>query len=338
MNKHFKQIVVFLVVLLTLFSFVGCGSSNVEPSTDVNNSAHPFEESGIPNQTEISTAANEETLVDNSKFSLSSIPVFSGTPYYVVNNNIPYFTLKEKSNTNPFEEYFPLDDLGRCQVTYANICQDLMPTEDRGNISSIYPSGWKLNGKSNNNEYDTEIVDGGRIYNRCHLIGFQLAGENANEKNLITGTRYMNVTGMLPFENMVADYIKETNNHVLYRVTPMYYENDLVAQGVLMEAWSVEDNGDGICFNVYCYNVQPGVEINYTTGENYLSSEINIPTEETNPLKQFKTYILNTNSKKFHITTCSSVSKISDKNKKEYKGLKQDLLSQGYEPCGVCNP
>lgn len=191
------------------------------------------------------------------------IPGFSGEPFYVLNDNKPIVNLEDLKNKDAYEEYGPLDELGRCTETEAIIGLELMPTEPRESISSVKPTGWN----GNNNEYD--FVDGKRIYNRCHLIGFQLTGENANRLNLITGTRYLNVDGMLPFENMVADYIKETENKVFYRVTPVYVGEDLVAIGVIMEAISIEDNGEGICFNVFCYNNQPGVEINYTTGENW---------------------------------------------------------------------
>lgn len=194
-------------------------------------------------------------------FSLDTLPAYSELPYYVVNDNMPYFQESEK-NTEVFEYYSELDELGRCGVAYANICKELMPTEERGDIGSVKPTGWV------SVKYDH--VDGKYLYNRCHLIGFQLAGENANKKNLITGTRYMNVEGMLPFENMVDDYVDETGHHVLYRVTPFYDGDDLVAAGVLMEAWSVEDAGEGICFNVFCYNVQPGVSINYADGSSTL--------------------------------------------------------------------
>ncbi len=201
------------------------------------------------------------TYVSSESFTLDDIPKYKGKPYVEINDNEPYFEesdLKKKS----FEKYSDLDDLGRCGVAYANIGQDLMPNEERGSISEVKPSGWV------NKKYDN--VEGKYLYNRCHLIGYQLTGENANKKNLITGTRYLNVTGMLPFENLVADYIKETENHVLYRVTPIFDEDDLVASGVLMEAKSVEDDGEGICFNVYVYNVQPGIKIDYKTGESKL--------------------------------------------------------------------
>lgn len=194
--------------------------------------------------------------------SLADVPPYSGDPYVVLMDNQPEFALEDLT-IDEFELYSDLDVLGRCGVAYANISLYTMPTEERGEIGMIKPSGWQTV------RYD--FVDGKYLYNRCHLIGFQLAGENANEKNLITGTRYFNVEGMLPFENMVAEYVEDTGNHVLYRVTPIYDGTDLVASGVQMEAMSVEDEGEGICFNVYVYNVQPGVEIDYATGENWLA-------------------------------------------------------------------
>lgn len=194
--------------------------------------------------------------------SVMNVPGFSGEPYVVINDNEPEFT-DEDMVTEPYEYYSPLDSLGRCGYTMACVGTELMPTEDRGNIGQIKPSGWQTV------KYDS--VDGKYLYNRCHLIGFQLTGENANEQNLITGTRYMNVEGMLPFENMVADYIKETGYHVIYRVTPVFDGDNLVARGVQMEAKSVEDKGQGICFNVYVYNNQPGIDIDYATGKSALA-------------------------------------------------------------------
>lgn len=253
-------------------------------------------------------------------YDLSSIPEFSGQPFVVINNNQPVFTEKELT-TVAYERYTSLDSLGRCGVTIASVGKELMPVEERGSISSVYPSGWE--------QAYYSFVDGEYLYNRCHLIGWQLTGEDANPKNLVTGTRYLNVQGMLPFENMVADYIKETGNHVAYRVTPVFTGNELVCRGVLMEAYSIEDEGEGICFNVYCYNVQPGVEIDYATGESRLA-------DKTETDEAQGTYILNTNSKKIHIPTCSSVSSISEKNKKEYTGIISDLLDSGYTKCGTC--
>lgn len=192
--------------------------------------------------------------------SVDQIPEWSQSAYVVINDNQPLFD-EEDLVTDSYEYYGALDDLGRCTVTMACIGKDIMPTEERGSISSVKPTGWVQNFYEN--------VDGGALYNRCHLIGFQLAGENANEKNLITGTRYMNVEGMLPFEDEVASYVRQTGNHVIYRVTPIFEGDELVARGVQMEAMSVEDGGTGVCFHVYVYNVQPGIVIDYATGENY---------------------------------------------------------------------
>ena len=203
-----------------------------------------------------------------TSFSLEDVPAFSGEPYVVLSDNQPDFTQEELDQAaQGFEEYSPLDALGRCGTAWASVGLDTMPTEDRESISSVKPSGWQTA------KYDTELVDGGYLYNRCHLIGFQLTGENANEENLITGTRYLNVEGMLPFENLVADYVKETGNHVLYRVTPVFSGTELVARGVELEALSVEDGGEGVCFHVYCYNNQPGIAIDYATGESWLDGE-----------------------------------------------------------------
>ena len=257
---------------------------------------------------------------------LDQIPAYSGEPYVTVNDNEPFFT-EEEFTTESFETYSELDDLGRCGTAYANVGQDLMSTQERESISSVTPSGWE------NVEYDGQY-----LYNRCHLIGFQLTGENANERNLITGTRYMNVDGMLPFENMVADYVKETGNHVLYRVTPVFEGENLVAGGVLMEAESVEDSGDGVCFCVYVYNVQPGITIDYATGYSARDGE-DLPEESAAPDTPAETtYILNTSSHKFHLPTCSSVADMKESNKQTYTGSREALLEEGYTPCGVCKP
>lgn len=243
--------------------------------------------------------------------------------YVEVNNNEPYFT-KEDLTTESFESYSELDSLERCQTAFANIGQDLMPTEERESISQVKPSGWQ------SVKYDE--VDGNYLYNRCHLIGFQLTGENANEKNLITGTRYMNVEGMLPFENEVADYVSETDNHVLYRVTPIYEGENLLADGVLMEAYSVEDEGKGVSFCVYVYNKQPGIEIDYKTGESSLMD----PSEESGDEKEQFTYILNTNTKKIHLPSCSSVKEMKKEYQKEMQGDLDELEKEGYSACKKC--
>ena len=250
-------------------------------------------------------------------YELDTIPPYTDQPYVVLQNNVPDFDSSDFT-TQAFETYSPLDGLDRCGVAYANICTELMPTEERGSIGQVKPSGWHTV------TYDN--VDGRYLYNRCHLIGFQLAGENANEQNLITGTRYMNVEGMLPFENQVADYVEETDNHVLYRVTPIFQGDDLVASGVQMEAWSVEDQGEGVCFHVYVYNVQPGITIDYATGESWASESVSAH------------YVLNTSSKKFHFPECSGVRDMNGSNRQDYQGSREQLLKQGYTPCGLCNP
>lgn len=199
----------------------------------------------------------------NESYDIENLPEYDGNSYVIVNDNIPYFK-EEEYTTDSFEKYSELDSLGRCGVAYANISKELMPTEKRGSIGSIKPSGWHTI------KYDH--IDGKYLYNRCHLIGYQLTGENANEKNLITCTRSMNTKGMLQFENMVTKYIKDTGNHVLYRVTPVFEGNNLVATGVEMEAYSVEDNGKGIKFNVFVYNIEDGIIIDYKTGDSKLAS------------------------------------------------------------------
>ncbi len=203
-------------------------------------------------------AVNTPPTQDGDWF--SAVGEFSGEPYVEINGNVPFFT-EDEITAESFESYGETDALERCTVCVASIGKDLMPTKERGYIGYVKPSGWQ------NEKYD--FVDGKYVYNRCHLIGFQLTGENATRENLITGTRYMNTEGMLPFENEVAQYIKKTGNHVMYRVTPIFEGDNLLASGVLMEAYSVEDDGEGICFNVYCYNAQPGVIIDYSTGENF---------------------------------------------------------------------
>ena len=262
-----------------------------------------------------------------TSFSLEDIPAWSGEPYVAVDGNQPDFPEEDMTSVS-FETYSELDTLGRCGVAYANVGQDLMPTEDRESIGSVTPSGWI------NREYDGEY-----LYNRCHLIGFQLTGENANEENLITGTRYMNVDGMLPFENLVADYVKETDNHVLYRVTPVYDGADLLAWGVQMEAYSVEDQGAGVCFNVLCFNAEPGVAIDYATGASWADEGVG---KGTSPAAEGEapemTYVLNTSSMKFHLPDCAGAARIAPQNRRETTASRQALLDQGYTPCGSCGP
>ena len=242
----------------------GYEKETVEDTSESENTTAAEKKDNTGNTSPESSAAASENIADQqaSSMEIADIPIYSGETYCEINGNVPYFS-EDEMVTEAFENYSDLDFLGRCGVAYANICKEIMPTEERGEIGMIKPSGWHTV------KYNDRI-DGNYLYNRCHLIGYQLAGENANPKNLITGTRYLNVEGMLPFENLVADYVNNTGNHVLYRVTPMFSGSNLVANGVLIEAKSVEDNGGGILFNVYCYNVQPGVGINYENGDSWL--------------------------------------------------------------------
>ena len=252
-----KKWIALLLSFLLLFSLTGCEQEDVEMALDI----------GIAIMEELEAYENSQNAPQSGSESADGeevIPAFSGDAYVAINGNVPFF-VEEEYTTESYEYYSELDELGRCGVTMACIGVDIMPTEDRGEIGSVKPSGWQ------SVKYD--IVEGKYLYNRCHLIGFQLAGENANKKNLITGTRYLNIEGMLPFENLVADYVKETENHVLYRVTPIFEGDNLVASGVVMEGWSVEDEGEGVCFCVFAYNAQPGIEIDYATGDSRLADE-----------------------------------------------------------------
>ena len=318
--------------------------------TDEMNLVSAEPESEIASDTDETT--ENKTSEKRSDVSLEDIPKYDGKNAYIeINNNKPFFSKTQKKQTSAFETYSELDSLGRCGVAFANICTEIMPTEKRGAIGSIKPSGWhtvKYNG----------YVEGNYLYNRCHLIGYQLAGENANEKNLITGTRYMNVDGMLPFENAVDDYIEDNpDNHVLYRVTPMFKGDNLVARGVLIEAYSVEDKGKGIKFCVFCYNVQPGIKITYSNGNSKLiedydgeyavsdgssnntsgSGNASNTIDENNNSTETR-YILNTNTMKFHYPTCYSISMMSDNNKQESTKSRDELIAAGYSPCGHCHP
>lgn len=307
MNKKFLNILLILIVSLSVLSGCSAGENNFFNDLDI----------------------TAKSASDYANYDLSNIPDYDGKAYVELNGNVPEFSKSEKTYSESFEEYGKLDSLGRCTYAVSCIGKDLMPTEKRGSIGSVKPSGWHIS------KYD--FVDGKYLYNRCHLIGYQLTAENANERNLITGTRYLNVEGMLPFENDVADYIEITNNHVYYKVTPIFEGNNLVANGVQMQAYSVEDNGQGISFNVYCYNVQPGVAIDYATGDNQAVASSSITSTSSDEADK-KTYIVNTKTKKFHNPDCEGVKKMSSSNKKKYKGTRDSLISNGYSPCQKCNP
>ncbi len=272
---------------------------------------------------------------EKESYDLDNIPEYSGKAYVEINGNVPFFEESE-IKVSSLEEYESLDALGRCGVAYACIGKETMPTEDREEIGSVTPSGWEYRNVSNNNQYD--FISGGYIYNRCHLIGFQLAGENANERNLITGTKYLNIEGMLPFENQVANYVKATGNHVLYRVTPIFDERNLVASGVLIEGISVEDKGEDLKFCVYAFNVQPGVNINYFTGQNVPSGDPLPPTDTEEP--EVFTYIINKKSKTVHLSTCGNAASIAPANREQFEGELELLLEEyvGYKGCGSCLP
>ena len=303
-----------------------------------------------------STQENATTIAET--FDFAAVPAYDGKAYVAVNDNVPFFTEEELSSAS-YETYGELDPLGRCTVCVASVGQDLMPAEERGNIGAVKPTGWHTV------KYD--FVDGKYLYNRCHLIGYQLTGENANEKNLITGTRYLNIEGMLPFENMVADYVKETDQHVMYRVTPVFEGDNLLAAGVLMEGKSVEDNGEGVLFCVFAYNVQPGVSIDYATGESWADGSGSAGSTagqgtvgngssqnqsagsgaagssgggagSSGSSATVQTYILNTNSKKFHLPSCTSVTQMKAANRQEFTGTRDEVIAHGYEPCKNCNP
>ena len=328
MNKRAKYLALILAFCLSLAGLTACDSS-----TTASDGA------GVSAQTEASASGAEAAATSGEAenlpaqtldvFDPAQVPSYTGSAFTIVHDNVPYFT-QDDLTTNDFESYSPLDGYGRCGVAFACVGQSLMPTEERGSIGQVQPSGWHTV------RYD--IVDGKYLYNRCHLIGYQLSGENANAQNLITGTRYLNMEGMLPFENMVADYVKETAGHVLYRVTPVFNGADLVANGVLMEGYSVEDAGAGICFCVYAYNVQPGITIDYASGESWETTAAEHAASSAQPVAEEtpQTYVLNNNSKKFHDPSCSSVT--SMKAPEEVTTTRQALIDQGYSPCGNCKP
>lgn len=393
MRKHGKRNAVLSILLLILFAaglggqtgksdqpeldkaedsviFEVSSGDQAEKSAVSKAEGQDQEEAALQEQTKDSEKAAPDMTIQT--LSVGEIPAYSGEAAIEVNQNVPGFT-KEDYTTEAFEQYSPLDELGRCHAAYACVGEEIMPTEERGAIGMVKPSGWHTV------KYD--FVDGKYLYNRCHLIAYMLSGENANTENLITGTRYLNTEGMLPYENQVADYVHNTGNHVLYRVTPLYEGDNLVASGVEIEASSVEDRGKSLSFHVYCYNVQPGITIDYATGDSTLAeddqtenvrgiaSELevfaadaleetkaaagdqsleNVVTaavqEETSAeqdggnAKEERDYVLNKNTKKFHYPWCSSADDIKKKNRKDFTGTREEVISQGYVPCKRCNP
>lgn len=310
------------LLLFSVFStLVGCGEVAATVSGSVSTPVSGHEVAEAVAESAPSEAAGEIDIAD--------IPEYSGSPYVEVSGNVPSFTDADLSS--PAETNTPLDSLGRCGSAMAIVSRETMPTEERGSIGMVKPSGWHTV------RYD-DLISDRYLYNRCHLIGYQLTAENANERNLITGTRYLNVEGMLPFENEVARYVESTGNRVLYRVTPVFVGDELVARGVQMEAQSVEDGGAGVSFNVFCHNVQPGIQIDYQTGQSRRSQDAG-PTGESSsiqPSADQVMYVLNVNSGKFHLPDCPSVSKMSDRNKREVTSTIDQMVAEGYSPCANC--
>ncbi|WP_288220637.1 DNA/RNA non-specific endonuclease [uncultured Adlercreutzia sp.] len=369
-ENHTPVIGIALTLLLSIALATGCSASTAgneappgEPTPELASTGTPDgpqEPQSAPaedtNQQETEAVGENRPVTDDGVLSYRDVPAFEGNPYVYVNDGEPTFTDEQRAAEPGHEHYGELDELGRCTAAFAVVGSETQPTEKRGSIGEIRPSGWQMA------KYD--FVEGKYLFNRCHLLGYQLTGENANPQNLITGTRYLNIQGMLPFENAVADYVDATGNHVLMAVTPIFEGDELVARGVHMMAESVEDGGEGVAFNVFCYNVQPGVVIDYGTGESMLEEDAtplpDVSGAESAPDtasegagageasekgatgsaegKGTTEYVLNTNSKKFHLPSCSSVDQMSPKNREDVEDTRENLIAKGYDPCKRCNP
>lgn len=367
-ENHTPVIGIALTLLLSIALATGCSASTAgneappgEPTPELASTGTPDgpqEPQSAPaedtNQQETEAVGENRPVTDDGVLSYRDVPAFEGNPYVYVNDGEPTFTDEQRAAEPGHEHYGELDELGRCTAAFAVVGSETQPTEKRGSIGEIRPSGWQMA------KYD--FVEGKYLFNRCHLLGYQLTGENANPQNLITGTRYLNIQGMLPFENAVADYVDATGNHVLMAVTPIFEGDELVARGVHMMAESVEDGGEGVAFNVFCYNVQPGVVIDYGTGKSMLEEEATLLPDvsgaekapatasdgggeasekgatETDEGKGVAVYVLNTNSKKFHRPDCSSVGQMSAKNREDVEDTRENLIANGYDPCKRCNP
>ena len=369
-ENHTPVIGIALTLLLSIALATGCSASTAgneappgEPTPELASTGTPDgpqEPQSAPaedtNQQETEAVGENRPVTDDGVLSYRDVPAFEGNPYVYVNDGEPTFTDEQRAAEPGHEHYGELDELGRCTAAFAVVGPETQPTEKRGSIGEVRPSGWQMA------KYD--FVEGKYLFNRCHLLGYQLTGENANERNLITGTRYLNVQGMLPFENAVADYVDATGNHVLMAVMPVFEGSELVARGVHMMAESVEDGGEGVAFNVFCYNVQPGVVIDYGTGESMLEEDAtplpDVSGAESAPDaasegagageasekgatgsaegKGTTEYVLNTNSKKFHLPSCSSVDQMSPKNREDVEDTRENLIAKGYDPCKRCNP
>lgn len=369
-ENHTPVIGIALTLLLSIALATGCSASTAgneappgEPTPELASTGTPDgpqEPQSAPaedtNQQETEAVGENRPVTDDGVLSYRDVPAFEGNPYVYVNDGEPTFTDEQRAAEPGHEHYGELDELGRCTAAFAVVGPETQPTEKRGSIGEVRPSGWQMA------KYD--FVEGKYLFNRCHLLGYQLTGENANERNLITGTRYLNVQGMLPFENAVADYVDATGNHVLMAVMPVFEGSELVARGVHMMAESVEDGGEDVAFNVFCYNVQPGVVIDYGTGESMLEEDAtplpDVSGAESAPDtasegagageasekgatgsaegKGTTEYVLNTNSKKFHLPSCSSVDQMSPKNREDVEDTRENLIAKGYDPCKRCNP
>ena len=369
-ENHTPVIGIALTLLLSIALATGCSASTAgneappgEPTPELASTGTPDgpqEPQSAPaedtNQQETEAVGENRPVTDDGVLSYRDVPAFEGNPYVYVNDGEPTFTDEQRAAEPGHEHYGELDELGRCTAAFAVVGPETQPTEKRGSIGEVRPSGWQMA------KYD--FVEGKYLFNRCHLLGYQLTGENANERNLITGTRYLNVQGMLPFENAVADYVDATGNHVLMAVMPVFEGSELVARGVHMMAESVEDGGEGVAFNVFCYNVQPGVVIDYGTGESMLEEDAtplpDVSGAESAPDTASEgagageasekgatgsaegqgttEYVLNTNSKKFHLPSCSSVDQMSPKNREDVEDTRENLIAKGYDPCKRCNP
>lgn len=369
-ENHTPVIGIALTLLLSIALATGCSASTAgneappgEPTPELASTGTPDgpqEPQSAPaedtNQQETEAVGENRPVTDDGVLSYRDVPAFEGNPYVYVNDGEPTFTDEQRAAEPGHEHYGELDELGRCTAAFAVVGPETQPTEKRGSIGEVRPSGWQMA------KYD--FVEGKYLFNRCHLLGYQLTGENANERNLITGTRCLNVQGMLPFENAVADYVDATGNHVLMAVMPVFEGSELVARGVHMMAESVEDGGEGVAFNVFCYNVQPGVVIDYGTGESMLEEDAtplpDVSGAESAPDtasegagageasekgatgsaegKGTTEYVLNTNSKKFHLPSCSSVDQMSPKNREDVEDTRENLIAKGYDPCKRCNP
>ena len=369
-ENHTPVIGIALTLLLSIALATGCSASTAgneappgEPTPELASTGTPDgpqEPQSAPaedtNQQETEAVGENRPVTDDGVLSYRDVPAFEGNPYVYVNDGEPVFTDEQRAAEPGYEHYDELDELGRCTAAFAVVGPETQPTEKRGSIGEVRPSGWQMA------KYD--FVEGKYLFNRCHLLGYQLTGENANERNLITGTRYLNVQGMLPFENAVADYVDATGNHVLMAVTPVFEGSELVARGVHMMAESVEDGGEGVAFNVFCYNVQPGVFIDYGTGASMLEEDAtplpDVSGAESAPDaasegagareasekgatgsdegKGVAEYVLNTNSRKFHLPSCSSVGQMSPKNREDVEDTRENLIANGYDPCKRCNP